>query len=42
MLTLDDFFITDSGMDALIVVAALVATVTFAAAFTMPGGYQER
>ncbi|KAJ6952780.1 protein ACCELERATED CELL DEATH 6-like [Populus alba x Populus x berolinensis] len=41
MLTLDDFFITDSGMDALIVVAALVATVTFAAAFTMPGGYKN-
>ncbi|KAL3565767.1 hypothetical protein D5086_033813 [Populus alba] len=28
-------------MDALIVVAALVATVTFAAAFTMPGGYKN-
>ena len=40
MLTLDDFFITERGMEANIVVATLVATVTFAAAFTMPGGYK--
>ena len=41
MLTLDDFFITERGIEAHIVVAALVATVTFAAAFTMPGGYNN-
>jgi len=41
MMKEDDFFITERGIEAHIVVAALVATVTFAAAFTMPGGYKN-
>ncbi|KAL9345406.1 hypothetical protein Peur_063081 [Populus x canadensis] len=38
MMKKEDLSITERGMEAHIVVAALVATVTFAAAFTMPGG----
>jgi len=33
--------ISERGMEARVLVAALVATVTFAAAFTMPGGYNN-
>jgi hypothetical protein len=38
---LEQYSITERGIEAHIVVAALVATVTFAAAFTMPGGYKN-
>jgi len=41
MMKEEDLSITESGIEAPIVVAALVATVTFAAAFTMPGGYKN-
>jgi hypothetical protein len=41
MIKKEDLSITERGMEAHIVVAALVATVTFAAAFTMPGGYKN-
>eukprot|EP00257_Ricinus_communis_P023414 XP_015583393.1 ankyrin repeat-containing protein NPR4 isoform X1 [Ricinus communis] len=38
----DDFILTfERARDSHIVVAALVATVTFAAAFTLPGGYRS-
>ncbi|RQP03718.1 hypothetical protein POPTR_019G107000v4 [Populus trichocarpa] len=33
--------ISERGMETRVLVAALVATVTFAAAFTMPGGYKN-
>ena len=33
--------ISESGMETRVLVAALVATVTFAAAFTVPGGYKN-
>ncbi|KAJ6973485.1 hypothetical protein NC653_033727 [Populus alba x Populus x berolinensis] len=41
MMKEEDHSITERGIEAHIVVAALVATVTFAAAFTMPGGYNN-
>ncbi|XP_011047463.1 PREDICTED: ankyrin repeat-containing protein At5g02620-like isoform X3 [Populus euphratica] len=41
MMKEEDLSITERGIEAHIVVAALVATVTFAAAFTMPGGYKN-
>jgi hypothetical protein len=41
MMKEDDLSITERGIEAHIVVAALVATVTFAAAITMPGGYKN-
>jgi len=41
MMKEEDLSITERGIEAHIVVAALVATVTFAAAFTMPGGYNN-
>jgi hypothetical protein len=41
MMKTDYLSITERGIDAHIVVAALVATVTFAAAFTVPGGYKN-
>jgi hypothetical protein len=41
MMKEEDLSITERGIEAHIVVAALVATVTFAAAITMPGGYNN-
>lgn len=41
MMKEEDLSITERGIEAHIVAAALVATVTFAAAITMPGGYKN-
>jgi len=41
MMKEEDLSITERGIEAHIVVAALVATITFAAAITMPGGYKN-
>jgi len=41
MMKKEYFYTTERGKEARVLVAALVATVTFAAAFTMPGGYKN-
>jgi hypothetical protein len=41
MMKKEYFYTTERGKEARVLVAALVATVTFAAAITMPGGYKN-